>query len=176
MSRTFFRKRIDQARAAGTCAERMEEHAPSSKGMPKQEAVNQRPAHATIFDDTDVCRALGLLKREVVKRRTAERRGMDWDVVDGHAGMTAAWIRGWNANADLRCLKPVQPGDGIVTVRVTGRVINGDLVQAERVADGTRVTVRGIRNAWYLHVGDEMDCRMQGGMLAFDTELNKERY
>lgn len=132
--------------------------------------------HAAIYDDTDVCRALGLLRRTVVRARQAGRRGVDWDCVDRHGGMTLGWIRQWNANVNLGGVKPIGPGDGIVTVQVTGRVMNGDVVQARRVADGTCVTVRGIRNAWYLHVGDEIDCRMQGGMLTFAPELNRERY
>ncbi len=132
--------------------------------------------HAAIYDDTDVCWALGLLRRTVVRARQAGRRGVDWDCVDGHAGMTLGWIRSWNANVNLGGVKPIGPGDGIVTVQVTGRVMNGDVVQAQRVADDTCVMVRGIRNAWYLYVGDEIDCRVQGGMLTFAPELNRERY
>ena len=132
--------------------------------------------HAIIYDDTDVCRLLGLRRREIVKRRTKERRGIDWDVAGEHVGMTATWIRSWNRKADVRRLKPVVPGDGVVTVRVVGRVLNGDVVRGVRVADGTCVTVRGIRNAWYLHEGDELDCRMIGGGLAFDPVLNRESY
>ena len=129
-----------------------------------------------IFDDTDVCALLGLRRRELVKRRTEERRGIDWDVAGAQAGMTATWIRSWNRHADLRNIKPVEPGDGIVTVRVAGRVLNGDVVRGMRVADGTCVTVRGIRNAWYLRAGDELDCRLIGGGLAFDPALNREKY
>lgn len=151
-------------------------HVPLTDGAKALENGDGVERHATIFDDTEVCALLGLRKREIVKRRTEERRGVDWDCVGWHAGMTAAWIRSWNRTADVRRLKPVEPGDGIVTVRVVGRVVNGDVVRAVRVTDGTCVTVRGIRNAWYLHAGDEMDCRMIGGMLTFDHALNRERY
>ncbi len=132
--------------------------------------------HATIFDDTDVCRILGLRRRELVKARASGERGTDWDVVGTHAGMTARWIRRWNANARIEGLKPVDPGDGIVTVRIVGRVQNGDMARAVRVADGTVVTVRGIANAWYLHIGDEMDTMMIGGGLMFVQALNTEAY
>ena len=129
-----------------------------------------------IFDDTDVCRVLGLRRRELVRRRTADRRGIDWDVCGTHVGMTERWIKAWNAKADMKGLKPIRAGDGIVTVKIAGRVTNVDVVIGNRIADGTRVMVRGIGRAWYLHLGDEMDCRMVGGMLTFDQELNRERY
>lgn len=132
--------------------------------------------HATIFDDTDVCRILGLRRRELVRARASGERGTDWDVAGTHAGMTARWIRRWNANARIESLKPVDPGDGIVTVRIVGRVQNGDMARAVRVADGTVVTVRGIANAWYLHIGDEMDTMMIGGGLMFVQSLNTEAY
>lgn len=161
MAKTFFRKRgVEAAAGHGT----------------EKEAARDEERQSPIYDDTDVCRALGLLRRAVVRARHAGRRGVDWDCADGHAGMTLGWIQGRNANVKMRSAKPIQPGDGVVTVRVTGRVTNGDLVQGQRVADGTRVMVRGIGNAWYLHVGDEIDCRMRGGMLVYAPELNRERY
>ena len=132
--------------------------------------------HATIFDDTDVCQILGLRRRELVKARASGEHGTDWDVAGTHAGMTARWIRRWNANAMIESMKPVDPGDGIVTVRIVGRVQNGDMARAVRVADGTVVTVRGIANAWYLHIGDEMDTMMIGGGLMFVQSLNTEAY
>ena len=128
-----------------------------------------------IYDDTDVCRILGLRKRILVQARKASRRGVDWDVAGMHAGMTHRWIKGWNAKADIESLTPIKTGDGIVTVKVVGHVTNAGVIIAERVADGTRVMVR-VHDARYLHRNDEMDCRMEGGMLSYAQELNRERY
>lgn len=131
--------------------------------------------HAAIFDDTDVCRALGLRRRVLVRARKAARRGIDWDCAGTHAGMTLGWIRAWNANANMGAAKPASEGDGIVTVRIVGHVTNPGVIIAERVADGTKVMVR-VNDARHLHRGDEMDCMMQGGMLTYVQELNRERY
>ena len=139
-------------------------------------AIAETAGETALYDDTDVCQVLGLRKRVLVQHRATSKRGIDWDVCGYHAGMSAKWILKWNSKADLKRVKPLQPGDGIVTVRVAGRVLNGDVVRGRRVADGTCVTVRGIRNAWYLRAGDELDCRLIGGGLAFDPALNRENY
>ena len=123
-----------------------------------------------LYDDTDVCQVLGL-----VQHRATSKRGIDWGVCGSHAGMSAKWIREWNSKADLKRMKPLQPGDGVTTVRVVGHVQNTGVIVAARVSDGTRVMVR-VLDARYLHRGDEMDCRTVGGMLSYAPELNRERY
>ena len=189
MARTFFRKKGLTENAVMTVSKSGYEDSANgrigAKALGRPSSQNDRSTehsvdgverHAVIFDDTDVCRELGLLRRVLVRERARGVRGVDWDCVDGHAGMTVGWIRRWNAKADTSRMKPVAQGDGIVTVRIVGRVTNADVVAAERVCDGTRVMVRGVGSAWYLHIGDEMDCRMIGGMLTFEQGLNRERY
>ena len=195
MSRTFFEKRKGSAAArrhaahdteAGTghAREQAQRHAAheteAGTGHAREQAqgtdAHETAARIRIYDDTDVCRVLGIRRRILVRARTPERRGIDWDVAGWHAGMTEAWIRAYNRNASIEGMKPVEESDGITTVRVARRVTNGDLAVAQRVKDGTIVTVRGIGNAWFLHIGDEMDCRMQGGSLAYAPELNREAY
>lgn len=141
----------------------------------KNNTTRSTQGAGAIFDDTDVCRTLGIRKRVLVQHRVESKRGIDWDVCGTHAGMTEKWIRGWNAKADLKGMKPLQPGDGITTVRVVGHVQNIGVIVAARVCDGTRVMVR-VLDARYLHKGDEMDCQMSGGMLTYDQRLNRERY
>ena len=128
-----------------------------------------------IYDDTDVCRTLGLRRRILVQHRTAASRGTDWGCVGEHAGMTEEWIRRWNRNADMEGMKPIEEGDGITTVKMVGHVTNSGVILAAKVSDGTRVMVR-VLDARYLHRGDEMDCRMQGGILTYAPEMNRERY
>ena len=132
--------------------------------------------HASkIYDDTNVCQALGLRRRILVQKRTAASRGRDWGCVGEHAGMTEGWIRRWNAKADIGRMKPIELGDGITTVKVVGHVTNSGVILAAKVSDGTRVMVR-VLDARYLHRGDEMDCRTLGGLLTYAPELNRERY
>ena len=138
-------------------------------------AIAETAGENALYDDTDVCQVLGLRKRVLVQHRATSKRGMDWGVCGDHAGMSAKWIRAWNSKADLKRMKPLQPGDGVTTVRVVGHVQNMGVIVAARVSDGTRVMVR-VMDARYLHRGDEMDCRTVGGMLSYAPELNRERY
>ena len=128
-----------------------------------------------VYDDTDVCRVLGIRRRILVQHRTAASRGKDWECAGEHAGMKEGWIRRWNAKADIESMKPIEEGDGITTVKVAGHVPNRETVLAVKVSDGARVIAR-VPDAQLLHRGDEMDCRMQGGMLTYAPELNRERY
>lgn len=138
-------------------------------------AIAETAGETALYDDTDVCQVLGLRKRVLVQHRAVSKRGIDWDVCGHHAGMSLKWIKEWNAKAEMGGMKPIEPGDGITTVRVVGHVQNAGVIVAARVSDGTRVMVR-VLDARYLHRGDEMDCRTVGGMLSYAQELNRERY
>lgn len=133
------------------------------------------PVYMRIYDDTDVCRLLGLRKRIVVAARKEHRRGQDWAVEGEHAGMTGRWILEKKPDADLGALVPVGRQDGITTVKIIGRCQNSQVLIARKVCNGERVMVR-VRNGSRHFVGDEMDTRLIGQMLQFQESLNPEGY
>ena len=135
-----------------------------------QKQLEYRPL---VFDDTDVCRLLGVRRRVLVAARKKKTRGVDWDCVGQHAGMTEAWIRA--RGGDPSGLRPIEPGDGIVTVCACSRVANINVIVCFRVASGERAIVM-VHDSRLIRIGDQFDCRNAGTKLYRDNALNPEVY
>lgn len=126
-----------------------------------------------VYDDTDVCRLLGVRRRVLVAARTQNARGVDWDCVGQHAGMTDAWIRA--RGGDPSGLTPIEPGDGIVTVTAASRVANVQVMVCFKVTGGSRAVVL-VKDSRMIRLGDQFDCRYMGTKLYLDPSINPEVY
>ena len=127
-----------------------------------------------IFDDTDVCRALGVRRRVLVRARTEKARGEAWDAKGAHAGMTRKWIEGRKKGAS-EGIRPIEGADGIVTVRFVRRVANAKLAGVRMIASGME-RVAWVHDANAMNLGDEFDCRWIGKQLHYVDALNREAY
>lgn len=127
-----------------------------------------------IFDDTDVCRALGVRRRVLVRARTEKARGEAWDAKGAHAGMTRKWIEARKKGAS-EGLRPIEGVDGIVTVRFVRRVANAKLAGVRMIASGME-RVAWVHDANAMNLGDEFDCRWIGKQLHYVDALNREAY
>ena len=112
-------------------------------------------------------------RRVLVATRTKKARGVDWDCIGQHAGMTEAWIRA--RGGDPSSLRPIEHGDGIVTVSACSRVANINVIVCFRVASGERAIVM-VHDSRLIHIGDQFDCRKVGTKLYRDNALNPEVY
>lgn len=178
MARSFFQR---VAKLADIGENRQKNAAAGASDLPEvKQCVEGRkpiapPKRLQIYDDTDVCRVLGLRKRIVVAARTEKSRGKDWAVEGEHVGMSGDWILRKNPSVDLSVLKPIRDGDGIVTVRIIGRATNNQVLIGQKVCDGRKVMVR-VRDGRDHFRGDEMDTRLIGTMHQFIESLNPEKY
>ena len=127
-----------------------------------------------IFDDTDVCRALGVRRRVLVRARTEKARGDAWEAKGAHAGMTRKWIEGKKKGAS-EGLRPIEGVDGIVTVRFVRRVANAKMAGVRMIASGME-RVAWVHDANAMNLGDEFDCRWIGKQLHYVDALNREAY
>lgn len=144
-----------------------------SERTPSENAKKSPRAAPRVFDDTDVCRLLGVRRRVLARARTQSTRGIDWDCVGQHAGMTESWIRA--RGGDPSGLAPIEPGDGIVTVCAWSRVANINVIVCIRMSSGDRALVL-VHDSRLIHIGDQFDCRNTGTKLYLDNALNPEVY
>ena len=178
MARSFFQR---AAKLAGIGENQQKNAAARASDLPevKQRPIDRNPVEPpkllSIYDDTDVCRVLGLRKRIVVAARTEKTRGQDWAVEGEHVGMTGDWILRKNPSVDLKNLQPIKNRDGIVTVRIIGRATNNQVLIGQKVCDGRKVMVR-VRDGRDHFRGDEMDTRLIGTMHQFIESLTPEKY
>lgn len=129
---------------------------------------------ADIFDDTDVCRVLGIRRRVLVRARTEKARGEAWDAKGAHAGMTRKWIEARKQGAS-EGIRPIEGTDGVVTVRFVRRVANAKLAGVRLIASGME-RVAWVHDANAMNLGDEFDCRWIGKQLHYVDALNREAY
>ena len=174
MRRNFVTRQLVRAYSSARYAEKTPAHASAESAMPLAEKKAPRDS-APIYDDTDVCRLLGLKRRVLVHARTANSRGVSWGVKGDHAGMTEAWIKSVNPSVDVGGIRPIQDGDGIATVEVKGKVANTQRLVAKKISDGSMVVV-ALRDSTMFHLGDQMDVKNLGGRWLYMAELNPESY
>jgi len=142
----------------------------TSQGNPSRQSGND----GDIFDDTDVCRALGVRRRVLVRSRTERSRGDAWDAKETHAGMTRRWIEARSRGAS-EGLRPIEAGDGVVTVRFVRRIANAKAAGVRVVASGAE-RVAWVHDANAMNLGEEFDCRWIGKQLHYVDALNREAY
>jgi len=163
--------------AAGTAQDAQEGNAANDAKKPRGERTGREAAQigdADIFDDTDVCRVLGIRRRVLVRARTEKARGEAWDAKGAHAGMTRKWIEARKQGAS-EGIRPIEGKDGVVTVRFVRRVANAKLAGVRLIASGME-RVAWVHDANAMNLGDEFDCRWIGKQLHYVDALNREAY
>ena len=137
----------------------------------------------TVYGDEDVCRCLRIHRKVIADARTKKTRGLDWDCVGLHAGMTMAWIQAEALRRGVvpdftnrpRPLEPIRSGDGIASCRLLATWPNKTRVTVEVVATG-EPKVATVRDANEMHLNQIFDCRVRGDELVWDEALNEARY
>ena len=134
-----------------------------------------------IYGDVEVCRLLKIRRRKIAEARTKSTRGVDWDCVGLHAGMTKKWIHETAIKMGIVPdffnvpLTPLKDGDGVVSCKLLGTWPNRTKVTVEVVATG-EVKVATVRDANEFHLYDIFDARDYGREIQWTAELNNVIY
>ena len=134
-----------------------------------------------VYDDVSICRALRIHRRVIANARTKKSRGKDWDCVGCHAGMTKDWIerealkRGIAPDFTNHPLKPIEPGDNVVSCKLLGTWPNRTRVTVEIVATG-EVRIATVPNADDFRLYEIFDAYDYGSELTWLAKLNDARY
>lgn len=134
-----------------------------------------------VYGDVEVCRYLRIRRRKLAEARTKATRGIDWDCVGLHAGMTMKWIHqealrlGIVPDFHGAPLTPIKEGDGVVSCKLIGTWPNRTRVTVEVVATG-EIKVATVRDANEFHLNEIFDARDYGREIAWAAELNNATY
>ena len=144
----------------------------------------ERPATSNlpeVYGDVEVCRLLKIRRRKIAEARTKATRGIDWDCVGLHAGMTKKWIQETAIKQGIVpdffnvTLTPIKENDGIVSCKLLGTWPNRTKVTVEVVATG-EAKVATVRDANEFHLYDIFDARDYGREIQWTAELNNATY
>ena len=134
-----------------------------------------------VYGDVEVCRLLKIRRRKIAEARTKATRGVDWDCVGLHAGMTKKWIQETAIKQGIVPdffnvpLTPIKEGDGIVSCKLLGTWPNRTKVTVEVVATGD-AKVATVRDANEFHLYDIFDAKDYGREIQWTAELNDVIY
>lgn len=134
-----------------------------------------------IYGDVEVCRLLKIRRRKIAEARTKATRGIDWDCVGLHAGMTKKWIEETAIKQGIVPdffnvpLTPIKENDGIVSCKLLGTWPNRTKVTVEIVATG-EAKVATVRDANEFHLYDIFDAKDYGREIQWTAELNNATY
>ena len=134
-----------------------------------------------VYGDVEVCRLLKIRRRKIAEARTKQTRGIDWDCVGLHAGMTKKWIEETAIKQGIVPdffnvpLTPIKENDGIVSCKLLGTWPNRTKVTVEIVATG-EAKVATVRDANEFHLYDIFDARDYGREIQWTAELNNATY
>lgn len=134
-----------------------------------------------VYGDVEVCRLLKIRRRKIAEARTKQTRGVDWDCVGLHAGMTKKWIeetaikQGIVPDFFSVPLTPIKENDGVVSCKLLGTWPNRTKVTVEIVATG-EAKVATVRDANEFHLYDIFDARDYGREIQWTAELNNATY
>ena len=145
----------------------------------------KRPAASSgrpeVYGDVEVCRLLKIRRRKIAEARTKATRGIDWDCVGLHAGMTKKWIEETAIKQGIVPdffnvpLTPIKENDGIVSCKLLGTWPNRTKVTVEVVATG-EAKVATVRDANEFHLYDIFDAKDYGREIQWTAELNNATY
>ena len=145
----------------------------------------ERPAASSgrpeVYGDVEVCRLLKIRRRKIAEARTKATRGIDWDCVGLHAGMTKKWIEETAIKQGIVPdffnvpLTPIKENDGIVSCKLLGTWPNRTKVTVEIVATG-EAKVATVRDANEFHLYDIFDAKDYGREIQWTAELNNATY
>ena len=134
-----------------------------------------------VYGDVEVCRLLKIRRRKIAEARTKATRGVDWDCVGLHAGMTKKWIQETAIKQGIVPdffnvpLTAIKQGDGIVSCKLLGTWPNRTKVTVEIVATG-EAKVATVRDANEFHLYDIFDAKDYGREIQWTAELNNAIY
>lgn len=135
-----------------------------------------------IFDDVSVCRLLRCHRKVLGDARTQQSRGIDWDVVGLHAGMTMKWINEYALSHGIVpdfVTKPLKKivTDNVVSVRLVGTHPNPCRCTVEIIATGDREFC-SVRNMYQfpIHYKEIFDVLRIENRLEWIQSLNECRY
>ena len=164
---------------------------PGRQSTPDRQGVNstsgdsrERPATSKlpeVYGDVEVCRLLKIRRRKIAEARTKATRGIDWDCVGLHAGMTKKWIEETAIKQGIVPdffnvpLTPIKENDGIVSCKLLGTWPNRTKVTVEVVATG-EAKVATVRDANEFHLYDIFDAKDYGREIQWTAELNNATY
>ena len=120
-------------------------------------------------------------RRKIAEARTKQTRGVDWDCVGLHAGMTKKWIEETAIKQGIVPdffnvpLTPIKENDGIVSCKLLGTWPNRTKVTVEIVATG-EAKVATVRDANEFHLYDIFDAKDYGREIQWTAELNNATY
>ena len=134
-----------------------------------------------VYGDVEVCRLLKIRRRKIAEARTKATRGIDWDCVGLHAGMTKKWIQETAIKQGIVPdffnvqLTPIKEGDGVCSCKLRGTWPNRTKVTVEVVATG-KAQVATVRDANEFHLYDIFDAKDYGSEIQWTAELNNVIY
>ena len=128
-----------------------------------------------IYGDISICRVLKIRRRVIAAARTKERRGLDWDCVGLHAGMTYEWIAHKAAELhvafDIDRLEPILEGDHVASCILMAVVPNNKRAIVDLVATGERRIV-WVNDSTTMRLKEIFDCINDHGVLSAHADLN----
>ena len=128
-----------------------------------------------VYGDVSVCRALRIRRRVIAAARTKESRGVDWDCVGLHAGMTWDWIARkaveLHVVPDFGKLDPIVAGDGVASCILMAVVPNPQRAIVDLAATGERRIV-WVKDSTTMHLREIFDCFDDHGVLSARADLN----
>lgn len=141
-----------------------------------------------IYADNDVVKLFapltGLQRYKLEIARKSNNKGLAWDAVGKHVGMTKDWV--WKYALEnkvsihqVAALKTVQPDDGVVSCKVVGTFPNMEKVSVKVIATGEMAiaTVPPIDrpsmiDGHMMSLGEVFDARYFGADLHWTRDLN----
>lgn len=128
-----------------------------------------------VYGDVCVCNVLRIRRRVIAAARTKESRGVDWDCVGLHAGMTWDWIARkaveLHVTPDLGRLVPIAEGDGVASCRLMAVVPNPQRAIVDLVATDER-RIAWVNDSTRMHLREIFDCFDNDGVLSARADLN----
>lgn len=142
------------------------------KGRPRK--FSRGGSLPDIYPDGEVCRLLGINRTHLIMSRKQRFRGLFWDVVGHHAGMTASWILRENPKVDLAKISAwrIKPGDGVVSVQVLQHTNNINKLVCRRLSDNATIVV-SVGDASQFLDGYQFDAYELAGTYRWSEALNR---
>lgn len=139
----------------------------------------QAEKKAPLYSDVTICQALRIRRRELVKARTKNNRGNEWDFVNDQVGMTREWIEKKALEIHhvpiFELLVPIPDDTQVVSVSFKAAVPNINRAVVEVLKTGER-QIAWVKDNREIYLNEVFDCSRSGSGLSWDRELNKTIY
>lgn len=145
----------------------------------KNVTADQAEKKAPLYSDVTICQALRIRRRELVKDRTKNNRGNEWDFVNDQVGMTREWIEKKALEIhhvpNFELLVPIPENTQAVSVSFKAAVPNINRAVVEVLKTGER-QVAWVKDNREIYLNEVFDCTNSGSGLSWDRELNNAVY